>query len=150
VLRERDVDILLNLHSLVVLGADVVAALRVGSFNLNPGPLPEYAGLNAPSWAIYRGESRHAVSLHWMDAGIDSGPIAYESSFEIDDSDTGLSLTAQVRSQRRSAGSAARRRRRARPDPSSIPARAQDLGRRSLLRSRGSERGNDRLVSPSA
>jgi methionyl-tRNA formyltransferase len=127
-LREREVDILLNVHSLVVLGGDVVAAPRLGSFNLHPGPLPEYAGLNAPSWAIYRGESRHAVTLHWMDAGIDSGPVAYESSFEIDDTDTGLSLTAKcvrngVPLALRLVADAAR-------DPSSVPVRAQDLGRR--------------------
>ncbi len=29
----------------------------IGSFNLHPGPLPRYAGLNAPSWAIFNGET---------------------------------------------------------------------------------------------
>jgi methionyl-tRNA formyltransferase len=127
-LRERKVDVLLNVHSLFVLGADIVAAPRLGSFNLHPGPLPEYAGLNAPSWAIYQGETRHAVSLHWMDAGIDSGPIAYESSFEIDERDTGLSLTAKcvrhgVPLVLRLVADATR-------DPSSVPEHAQDLRRR--------------------
>ena len=57
--------------------SDVLEAPRIGSFNLHPGPLPEYAGLNAPSWAIYHGEQEHRVTLHWLDAGIDTGPIAY-------------------------------------------------------------------------
>lgn len=127
-LRDRDVDVLLNVHSLFVLGADVVAAPRLGSFNLHPGPLPEYAGLNAPSWAIYRGEPRHAVTLHWMDAGIDSGPIAYESSFEIDETETGLSLTGKCI--RHGVPLALRLVADATRDPSSVPARAQDLRRR--------------------
>ena len=38
---------------------------------------PEYAGLNAPSWAIYNGEPAHGVTLHWMEAAIDTGPIAW-------------------------------------------------------------------------
>lgn len=94
-IRSEQVDLLLNVHSLFVAHADVVAAAAVGSFNLHPGPLPEYAGLNAPSWAIYNGESRHAVTVHWMEPGIDTGAIAYEQSFDIGQDETGLSLSAR-------------------------------------------------------
>jgi methionyl-tRNA formyltransferase len=92
-IRDRGIDLLLNVHSLFVVHADVVAAPRIGSFNLHPGPLPAYAGLNAPSWAIYHGEGRHAVTVHRMEAGIDTGAIAYERSFPISETDTGLSLS---------------------------------------------------------
>jgi UDP-4-amino-4-deoxy-L-arabinose formyltransferase/UDP-glucuronic acid dehydrogenase (UDP-4-keto-hexauronic acid decarboxylating) len=127
-IRELDVDLLVNVHSLLVLDSEVVRAPRIGSFNLHPGPLPEYAGLNAPSWAIYEGETTHAVTLHWMDAGIDSGPVAYRASFAIDDADTGLSLTAKcvrhgVPLLLRLLADAAR-------DASSIPALEQDLSLR--------------------
>jgi methionyl-tRNA formyltransferase len=94
-IRREGVDLLLNVHSLYVLAADVVDAPRIGSFNLHPGPLPGYAGLNAPSWAIYHGEQNHAVTLHWMDAGIDTGPIAYQDQLVIGDDDTGLTLSAK-------------------------------------------------------
>jgi methionyl-tRNA formyltransferase len=87
------VDILLNVHSLHILHPDVVRAPRIGSFNLHPGPLPRYAGLMAPSWALFNGESSHAVTLHWMEQGIDTGPVAYESPFPISSSDTGLSVS---------------------------------------------------------
>jgi methionyl-tRNA formyltransferase len=127
-IRDLDVDLLVNVHSLLVLSADVVRAPRIGSFNLHPGPLPEYAGLNAPSWAIYEGETRHAVTLHWMDAGIDTGPVAYRASFAIEDEDTGLSLTAKcvrhgVPLLLQLVAEAARH-------PSSIPTLEQDLRRR--------------------
>jgi UDP-4-amino-4-deoxy-L-arabinose formyltransferase/UDP-glucuronic acid dehydrogenase (UDP-4-keto-hexauronic acid decarboxylating) len=92
-IRDRNVDLLLNVHSLFVIHADAVEAPRIGSFNLHPGPLPAYAGLNAPSWAIYHGEERHAVTVHWMEPGIDTGAIAYEASFPIAETDTGLSLS---------------------------------------------------------
>ena len=94
-LRRASVDLLLNVHSLHVVHRDVLAAPRVGSFNLHPGPLPGYAGLNAPSWAIYNGERSHAVTLHWMDAGIDTGPIAYAEPFEIEPADTGLAVSGK-------------------------------------------------------
>ena len=93
--RREEVDLLLNVHALYVLPADVVAAPRIGSFNLHPGPLPRYAGLNAPSWAIYNGERTHAVTLHWMDGGIDTGPIAYQTELAIEGDDTGLTVSAK-------------------------------------------------------
>jgi methionyl-tRNA formyltransferase len=94
-IRREGVDLLLNVHSLYVLPADVVDAPRIGSFNLHPGPLPGYAGLNAPSWAIYHGEESHAVTLHWMDVAIDTGPIAYQDELVIGGDDTGLTLSAK-------------------------------------------------------
>jgi methionyl-tRNA formyltransferase len=91
-IRQKEVDLLLNVHSLYVAHADVVRAPRVGSFNLHPGPLPRYAGLNAPSWAIFNGEAQHGVTLHWMAPGIDTGAIVFQALFGLSDSDTGLTV----------------------------------------------------------
>jgi methionyl-tRNA formyltransferase len=93
--RANDIELLLNVHSLVILPLAVVAAPAIGSFNLHPGPLPNYAGLNTPSWAIYNGEAEHAVTVHWMDAGVDTGAIAYEVRVPIHEDDTGLTLSAR-------------------------------------------------------
>ena len=90
--RAEDVDIILNVHSLVVVNPIVLQALRIGGFNLHPGPLPEYAGLNVVSWALWCGETTHASTLHWMDAAVDAGPIAYQSRFVITESETALTL----------------------------------------------------------
>src|SRR6266545_7057665 len=90
--RSEGVDIILNVHSLHIIHKDVLEAARIGSFNLHPGPLPRYAGLNAVSWALYRGERTHGVTLHKMVAEIDAGPIVYQSLFPIEESDTALSL----------------------------------------------------------
>ena len=92
-LRDDGIDLLLNVHSLYLIHEDVVEAPLIGSFNLHPGPLPAYAGLNAPSWAIFNGEARHGVTLHWMEAGIDTGAIAYQAGFDLSDEDTGLSAS---------------------------------------------------------
>jgi methionyl-tRNA formyltransferase len=94
-MRSECIDLLINVHSLYVIHGDVVAAPRIGSFNLHPGPLPGYAGLNAPSWAIFNGEQSHAVTLHWMTAGIDTGAIAYDAWFHLDPTATGLSASLQ-------------------------------------------------------
>lgn len=94
-LREAKVDLLLNVHSLFVIHPAVLAAPTIGSFNLHPGPLPECAGLNVPSWAIYEGARSHGVTLHWMDEGIDSGPIVWEVSFPVEKADTGIAVSGK-------------------------------------------------------
>lgn len=127
-IREREVELLLNVHSLYLIHPDIVAAPRIGSFNLHPGPLPDYAGLNAPSWAIYHGERRHAVTLHWMEPRIDTGPIAYEAHFDIGEEDTALAVS--VRCVNEGLPLVARLLDGAARDPASIPAVAQDLSRR--------------------
>lgn len=94
-LIEHNVDILLNVHSLYIIHGDVVAAPKLGSFNLHPGGLPENAGMNAPSWAVFKGQTEHGVSLHWMTAGIDTGDIAYQERFALSDKDTGLTVSTK-------------------------------------------------------
>ena len=88
VVSAEKVDRLLNVHSLFVIAREIIQAPRFGSFNLHPGPLPRYAGLNALSWAIYRGELRHGVTIHKMLPGTDTGPIAYQAILEIEENDT--------------------------------------------------------------
>ena len=93
IVRGQAVDLILNVHSLHVVHAAVLSAARVGTFNLHPGPLPYYAGMNAASWAILNDEPRHGVTLHWMETGIDTGPIAYQAMFDLTPDDTGLSVS---------------------------------------------------------
>lgn len=91
----KSIDVLINVHALHLVVPQVLASLTVGGFNLHPGPLPTYAGLNAPSWAIVNDEARHATTLHRMDAGIDSGAIVSEAWFDLDNSATGLSVSSR-------------------------------------------------------
>ncbi|HUR93850.1 MAG TPA: formyltransferase family protein [Gemmatimonadales bacterium] len=95
VLCDGVVDLLLNVHSLHIVHPAVLRAAVIGSFNLHPGPLPRYAGLNAPSWAVLHGEIDHAVTVHWMAPGIDTGPVAYATTFALTEEDTGLSVSAR-------------------------------------------------------
>jgi methionyl-tRNA formyltransferase len=128
----QEVDLLLNVHSLYLIDGAVVAAPRIGSFNLHPGPLPQYAGLNTPSWAIYNGEPRHAVTVHWMDPAVDTGAVAYEAWFDLTESDTGLSVSA--RCVREGVPLIERLLEVAADDPEAIPAEPQDLSKRRYYR----------------
>jgi methionyl-tRNA formyltransferase len=94
-LHGAEVDIIINAHSLFLIRKEVLEAPRLGSFNLHPGPLPRYAGLNSVCWAIYRGEKEHGVTLHMLVPEIDAGPIVYQEVVGIGSEETGLSLTVK-------------------------------------------------------
>ncbi len=85
-------DVLLNVHSLHPIAPAILAVPRLGAFNLHPGPLPAYAGLDAPLWAVYHRETKHGVTLHRMTAEIDGGPILWRRDFALTPRETGLSL----------------------------------------------------------
>jgi methionyl-tRNA formyltransferase len=92
-IRKNKVDVLLNVYLLYIIHPEILKALRFDAFNLHPGRLPEYAGLNAPSWAIYNRETKHSVTLHRIKQDIDTGSIAYSAIFPIHSDDTGLTLS---------------------------------------------------------
>jgi UDP-4-amino-4-deoxy-L-arabinose formyltransferase/UDP-glucuronic acid dehydrogenase (UDP-4-keto-hexauronic acid decarboxylating) len=132
-LEGRAVDLLVNVHSLSIIHGEVARAPRIGSFNLHPGPLPAYAGLNVVSWAIARGETSHAVTLHRIEPQVDTGAIAYSERFPIGDDDTALTVFSNC--VRLGVPLVRELVRTAERDPSSIPARAQE-GPRTLYRRR--------------
>jgi UDP-4-amino-4-deoxy-L-arabinose formyltransferase/UDP-glucuronic acid dehydrogenase (UDP-4-keto-hexauronic acid decarboxylating) len=127
-LRNAKVDLLMNVHSLFLIHPSVLAAPTIGSFNLHPGPLPEYAGLNVPSWAIYEGARSHGVTVHWLDEGVDTGPIAWQERFDVDSTDTGLALSGKC--VRLGVPLVLRLATVAATDASLIPREQQDLSRR--------------------
>jgi methionyl-tRNA formyltransferase len=131
VFRHANVDLLLNVYSLFIIDEHVLRIPRLGAYNVHPGPLPAYAGLNSACWAILHGEREHGVTVHRMEPEVDTGPIAYHTEFPIEPTDTGLSLSS--RCIREGIGLMMRLVDQADRDPSAIPAIPQDLSRRSYF-----------------
>ena len=94
-LAAESVDVLLNIHSLRPIHSAVARAPSCGTFNLHPGRLPGYAGANAVSWALYRGELTHGCALHWVGTSVNADCIAYQADFEVTESDSALTLFAK-------------------------------------------------------
>ena len=128
--RER-VDLLVSVRSLRLVHPSVLAAPAIGAYNLHTGPLPRYAGRNAVSWAICRGETAHGVTLHRMTADLDAGPIAYQATFPIGDTDTAARVTAQC--VRHGIPFIARLLADAARGPAHVPAMDQDLSQREVF-----------------
>lgn len=66
-----------------------------GAVNFHDGPLPRYAGLNAPAWAIIEGQTRHGVAWHSIATEIDTGQIYASQQFDIATDETALTLNSK-------------------------------------------------------
>ena len=64
--------------------------------NIHPSLLPKYQGLNTHQRAIDAGDSIHGVSVHYVTADLDGGPVAIQASVAIEPEDDTSSLAAKV------------------------------------------------------
>jgi hypothetical protein len=72
---------------------DVLREGRLGIANLHGGLSPEYRGADCTFWALYNGEPQKVgCTLHWIDAGIDTGGLIAHVSPQVLPDDGELSL----------------------------------------------------------
>lgn len=66
---------------------------RLGIVNLHGGLSPEYRGADCTFWALYNGEpEKVGCTLHYIDAGIDTGRLIAHISPEVREGDSELEL----------------------------------------------------------
>ncbi len=64
--------------------------------NIHPSLLPKFQGLNTHQRVIDAGESEHGVSIHFVTAELDGGPVIAQSSIAILPNDNASSLAERV------------------------------------------------------
>ncbi len=82
-LRGLAPELIFSINNFQLIREALIATPSRGIINFHNAPLPRYAGSNAPTWAIFHGETTHGVTWHYVDAGIDSGDIVAQARFEI-------------------------------------------------------------------
>ena len=85
-------DYLLSINNPRVLKEGELRLARKLNVNYHDSLLPAYAGVNASSWALLNGETRHGVTLHVVEVGIDTGHVLESEKVEILPTDSALSL----------------------------------------------------------
>jgi methionyl-tRNA formyltransferase len=91
-LRTGNVDLLFSINNHQIIRGGLLDVVPEGIINFHNGPLPRYGGLNACSWAIFNGETRHGVTWHYVTAGVDEGDIVAQKLFDVDSEVTALQL----------------------------------------------------------
>ncbi len=64
----------------------------LGTVQYHPSLLPRHRGISAMHWAIRAGETKTGLTIFWVDAGIDTGPILLQREAAIEPDETVGSL----------------------------------------------------------
>ena len=67
--------------------------------NIHPSLLPKYQGLNTHQRALDSGDKKHGVSVHFVTAELDGGPIAIQASVPIQQGDNADTLALRIQAQ---------------------------------------------------
>jgi len=84
-----------SIANLRLIPRSVWGRAKDGAANFHDGPLPRYAGLNTPAWAILSGETGYGITWHALSDGIDEGDIYAERAFDISEDETALTLNTK-------------------------------------------------------
>lgn len=74
--RDFAPDLILSVRFSLIFKRPVFDLPRFGTWNVHPGALPRYAGLFAPFRSMLEGQAAIGCTLHKVDDGIDTGPVA--------------------------------------------------------------------------
>lgn len=67
-----------------------------GALNIHPSLLPDFRGVDPVFFARLRGASLLGVSVHRIDASLDTGPILAQAEWQPGDDDSVLRITAEL------------------------------------------------------
>ena len=86
--RELAPDLILTFKFGFLLHPEDIALPALGAWNLHSGRLPDRPGLHAVFWAMHDREPATTATVHRIDEGIDSGPVAMRRDHPIEVGDS--------------------------------------------------------------
>ena len=79
-----------------LVGTDLLQAYPWKIINIHPALLPSFPGLNAHQQAVDYGVRISGCTVHFVDDGIDSGPIIMQRAVEVLPEDSAETLAARI------------------------------------------------------
>jgi phosphoribosylglycinamide formyltransferase-1 len=64
--------------------------------NIHPALLPSFPGLHGPKQAVEYGVKWSGATVHFVDAGVDTGPIIIQAAVPVEDGDTEETLAERI------------------------------------------------------
>jgi phosphoribosylglycinamide formyltransferase-1 len=82
-LEERDVELVVLAGYMALLTSPFLRRFPGAVMNIHPSLLPAFPGLGAIEQALEHGVKVAGVTVHFVDEGVDSGPIVMQEAFEL-------------------------------------------------------------------
>ena len=95
-LRAHQVDLVVLAGFMRVLGDEMLAAFPGRIINIHPALLPAFAGVRAQKQAFDAGVRIAGCTIHFVDSGVDTGPIIAQSAVLVHEDDDVEALRARI------------------------------------------------------
>src|ERR1700723_221969 len=95
-LREKHVDLVILAGYMRILSGFMIQAYPMRILNIHPSLLPAFPGLDAQHQAIEHGVKFSGCTVHFVDEGLDSGPILRQAVGPGLDGDTAETLSRRI------------------------------------------------------
>jgi phosphoribosylglycinamide formyltransferase-1 len=95
-LREAQVDLVVLAGFMRILKGELLRVFAQKVVNIHPALLPAFPGLDAWKQALDYGAKMTGVTVHFVDQGIDTGPIIAQETVPILPGDSAASLHARI------------------------------------------------------
>ena len=95
-LRKRNVGLVCLAGFMRKVGAPIIDAFPNAVLNIHPSLLPSFPGLHAQQQALDHGVKTSGVTVHFVTADLDAGPIIVQRTVPVRDDDTEETLAARI------------------------------------------------------
>lgn len=96
VLGKYDIGLVLLAGYMRIVGREVIEAYRNRIINIHPALLPSFKGLHAQKQAFDYGVKVSGCTVHFVDEGMDTGPIILQRAVPVLEGDTADALAARI------------------------------------------------------
>ena len=95
-LKEKDIDLVVLAGYMRILSSYFIKMYKNRIMNIHPALLPSFPGLHAQRQAVEYGLKISGCTVHFVDEGVDSGPVILQKAVEVKDNDTEESLAERI------------------------------------------------------
>ncbi len=95
-LKEKKVDLVVLAGYMRILSPYFIRTYKNKIINIHPALLPSFSGLHTQRQAVEYGVKVSGCTVHFVDEGVDSGPIILQKTVEVKDNDTEESLAERI------------------------------------------------------
>lgn len=95
-LEKYDTQLVLLAGYMRIMGKDIIEAYRNRIMNIHPALLPSFMGLHAQKQAFDYGVKVAGCTVHFVDEGMDTGPIILQRSVPVLEDDTEDTLAERI------------------------------------------------------
>ena len=95
-LEKRQVGLVCQAGYMRILSAAYIRAFYGRALNVHPSLLPAFPGLHAQRQALDHGVKTAGATVHFVDEGVDTGPIILQAAVPVQAADTEESLAARI------------------------------------------------------